>query len=48
LKELILKYEGAFQWSQYDIGTTQVVKYNIDTGNAKPIKQKQYRMPQTA
>ena len=48
MRALITKYKAAFQWSEYDVGTTNVTQHKIDTGDAKPVKQKQYRMPQMA
>ncbi|CAF0944553.1 unnamed protein product, partial [Brachionus calyciflorus] len=48
VRKLISKYKAAFQWSEYDVGTTNVTQHKIDTVDAKPLKQKQYRMPQMA
>lgn len=46
--ELLKKYEKLFQWSEYDIGITSKTEHSIDTGNTRPIKQAQYRLPQIA
>ena len=48
LMEIIEQNAIAFQWSEYDTGITDLVEHNIDTGDEKPIKQRQYRLPQTA
>ncbi len=48
LMDLLKKYENNFQWSEYDTGLTNKAEHRIDTGNARPIKQAQYRLPQVA
>jgi len=48
LEKLIGKYEHIFQWNDYDVGLSNATKHSINTGNAKPIKQNPYRLPQTA
>ncbi len=37
---------AAFQWSDDDVGRTDLLEHEIDTGNSKPIKQKQFKIPQ--
>ena len=39
-KELIKKYLGAFAENDDDLGRTQLCKHAIDTGDARPIKQR--------
>ena len=36
----------AFQWEETDIGLTDLVEHEIITGSNKPIKLKQYKIPQ--
>jgi hypothetical protein len=45
LKKLVMSNLEAFQWSDDDVGRTDLISHQIDTGNAKPIRQKQYRIP---
>lgn len=46
--KLIMKHQNAFKWTEDDIGLTNLAEHEIDTGSAKPIKQRQYRLPQSA
>ena len=48
LNTLIEKHKNVFQLSEFDVGLTTKAKHTIDTGNAKPIKQNPYRLPQAA
>jgi hypothetical protein len=47
IRALIRKYKDIYQWSEYQAGLTQLTEHNIDTGEARPIKQRKYRIPQT-
>ena len=38
------KYEDIFVKNKNELGKTNVVKHKIDTGNAKPIRQRPYRV----
>ena len=42
---LLQKYKSVFQLNDNDYGETNVTEHFIDTGNAKPLKQRQYRLP---
>ena len=48
LIKLIVKYKNVFKWSEFDMGVSDVTKHKIDTGDADPIKQRAYRIPQIA
>ena len=37
---------SAFQWSDDDVGRTNLIEHEINTGNNKPIKQRQFKIPQ--
>ena len=43
---LLQKY--VFQLNDNDYGETNITEHIIDTGDAKPLKQRQYRLPQIA
>ena len=45
VKRLLKEYEGLFALSGSDYGRTNVVKHNIATGSAHPIKQPPRRLP---
>ena len=45
IKRLLKEYEGLFAASDSDYGRTSVVKHNIATGSAHPIKQPPRRLP---
>ena len=46
LIETIHNKMEAFQWEETDIGLTDIVEHEILTGDSKPIKLKQYKIPQ--
>jgi hypothetical protein len=45
LKEFLIKYQEVFSKTPSDIGYTEIIKNQINTGDAKPIKLKPYRLP---
>ena len=45
--ELLCRYENVFSREEYDLGTFTAIKHQIDTGNAKPIRQPARRNPIT-
>lgn len=45
LAQLLTKYQGAFAKSSADIGRTNLVQHEINTGNAAPIRQPPRRLP---
>ena len=46
IKNLIKQKMVAFQWSDDDVGRTNLIEHEINTGNSKPIRQKQFKIPQ--
>jgi len=48
LLNLLRKYENVFQWNENDCGLTVMAKHDINTGDAKPVKQRPYRLPEAA
>ena len=42
---LLIKYQDVFAKSDTDLGRTSEIKHKIDTGSAKPIRQKPRRIP---
>ena len=44
LENLLKRYEDIFAKDEYDLGRTDIVKHEIDTGNCKPIKQAAYKV----
>ena len=44
IQELLSENEDVFAWSDADNGRTHVVAHEIDTGEAKPLKQRPYRL----
>ena len=48
LRSLLFKYSTVFQFSEYDVGRSSLVEHRINTGDAQPIRQKQYRLPAAA
>jgi hypothetical protein len=44
----LLPHYEAFQWDHDTIGRTNLVEHKIDTGNARPIAQRQYPIPTVA
>jgi transposase InsO family protein len=45
VRELLIKHSGAFAQNKVDIGRTDIVKHQINTGAAAPIKQPLRRQP---
>lgn len=45
LKEFLCSYQDVFSKSSSDIGYTELIKHKINTGDAKHIKQRPYRLP---
>ncbi len=45
IKELVDKYSHIFSSGDDDIGYHDKIKFNIDTGNERPIKSRPYRVP---
>jgi transposase InsO family protein len=43
--KLLHKYQNSFSKDENDLGKSTIVKHNIDTGDAKPIKQPPRRVP---
>ena len=44
LLNLIVEHQSSFQWDDSSYGHTDVVEHKINTGDTKPIKQRQYRL----
>jgi hypothetical protein len=44
--ELLRAKWQAFQRDDRDVGLTDLIEHEIDTGNHKPIRQRQFRLPQ--
>ncbi|XP_053400696.1 uncharacterized protein LOC128557386 [Mercenaria mercenaria] len=42
---LFVKYSSTFSTDEWDIGLTSLIEHSIDTGDAKPIKQRPRRVP---
>ncbi|XP_076109456.1 uncharacterized protein LOC143078481 [Mytilus galloprovincialis] len=45
LRDLLIKHNNVFSKTSQDIGNTSIVEHTIDTGDAKPIKLRPYRIP---
>jgi hypothetical protein len=45
---LLVKYYSVFQWEHEPPGRTHVVEHRIETGDARPVVQKQYPIPSIA
>jgi len=45
VRGLLNEYKHLFAMNDLELGTTDIVKMTIDTGDAQPIKQKPYRTP---
>ncbi|KAK3108384.1 hypothetical protein FSP39_020247 [Pinctada imbricata] len=45
LKSLLINYSDVFSSHEYDIGSFTAIEHSIDTGDAKPIKQRFRRTP---
>ena len=43
--DLLMIYQNVFAKSKYDLGRTNIVQHEIDTGDHRPIKQAPRRMP---
>lgn len=48
LVKLILKYVDVFQWSEFEMGNSNGTEHKINTGDATPLRQRAYRLPQAA
>ena len=42
--DLIVEHQNTFQWNDSSYGRTDAVEHKIDTGDTKPIRQRQYRL----
>jgi len=47
LYQLLVKYADVFSQDKFDVGQCTMVQHAIDTGDAKPLRSKVYRIPQT-
>jgi hypothetical protein len=45
LEQLLIEYSDVFSRSDRDLGLTDIVTHNIDTGDARPIRQQLRRFP---
>ncbi len=45
LADVLISFEDVFAKDEFDLGTFSELEHNIDTGNAKPIKQRMRRTP---
>ena len=45
VEQLLRQYSGLFATKNSDLGRTSVVKHNINTGDARPVKQPLRRIP---
>ena len=45
LKQLLCDYPDVFARHDFDLGTVTAIQHNVDTGTAKPIKQRMRRTP---
>lgn len=45
---LLKKYGDIFQWTKFECDRTTLAEHMIDTNDARPIKQRQYRLTQAA
>ena len=48
LFRLLEKYKHVFEWSEFCPTSTTLTEHKINTGNAAPIRQRPYRLPQAA
>lgn len=46
IRDLVKRNLAAFQWSDDDVGITNLIEHEIHTGSNKPIKQRQFKIPQ--
>ena len=44
---LLIRYQDAFSKGDGDLGSTNLVKHSIDTGDSKPLRQPCRRLPQS-
>lgn len=45
IRQLLEKYADVFSRNEYDVGRTNLIPYEIDTGDATPIKQRVRQVP---
>ena len=45
LNSLLIKHGNTFSKTKYDLGVANAIRHKINTGNAKPIKQRPRRLP---
>ena len=45
MAKVLVEYQDIFATHKYDLGLTNLVKHNIDTGDHPPIKQNPRRLP---
>ena len=45
LKQLITSRMEAFQWNKNDVCLSDLIEHEIDTGDSKLIKQRQFKIP---
>ncbi|CAF1037582.1 unnamed protein product [Brachionus calyciflorus] len=45
LKNLIFEFKDCFSCSENDLGKTNLIKHQINTGSSNPVKQPPYRVP---
>ena len=45
LRDLLISHSKAFSFSETDLGCTKLIEHQIDTGNARPCKQRLRRQP---
>ncbi len=45
LKELLVNYTDIFAENDYDLGNFTEIEHSVDTGNAKPVRQRMRRTP---
>ena len=45
LKEKVMEYQDVFAMDEYDLGEFKEIKHHIDTGDAKPVKQRMRKTP---
>ncbi|XP_060564385.1 uncharacterized protein LOC132723637 [Ruditapes philippinarum] len=45
VRKLLIKHQNIFSRDSGDIGRTHIVEHNIETGQARPVKQAPYRVP---
>ena len=45
LADLLIEFEDVFAKSEFDLGNFSDITHDIDTGSAKPVKQRMRRTP---